>query len=417
MQITFTLDTQELQRLRHLRLVQGKNDYQIPAVEPLYQQAREFIAKYKKNGYGFILLELLHAAGVKMLGEPRSTPQERSLFAVGGLYLTLDIGHTDLAIRKTFGDFTSGFSHQFGVALAVMSMSEAFSIDWDQLIPIPVSNTPTLDYEAPIPGTANWLHLEAKGVTSRNSRNAARVSAYCKKLNHPVGQTKSVSSPRKQPPYPTAMIGIIIEASRDHRKGVLEIIDPDYKVEAQRRQPQNQKAGRYWHYAGVARFAGLNNVADEFVYRARNLIASGRSNARLRQVDFEAKAEFERQGNSLVGLQWILSDSIDPAGGIWFYHGVEKERIRRILEDDEFPGCQPFSTRFLLDADIEKKAVGALDQADPTAETQLSRTAESFLPDGSFFGIGFGSIEGLLEVDAQQTDLDKLVIATLSKLE
>ena len=89
MQITFTLDTQELQRLRHLRLVQGKNIYQIPAVDPLYRQAREFITKYKKDGYEFVLLQLLHAAGVKMLGEPRSTPQERSLFAVGGLYLTL----------------------------------------------------------------------------------------------------------------------------------------------------------------------------------------------------------------------------------------------------------------------------------------------------------------------------------------
>lgn len=415
MQITFTLDTQELQRLRHLRLVQGKDDYQIPTVDPLYQHARKFIEDHKKKGYGFILLQLLHAAGVKMLGEPRSTPQDRSLFAVGGLYLILDITHTDLAIRKTFGDFTSGFSHQFGVALAVMSMSEAFGIHWNQLTPIPVSSTPTLDYEAQIPGTTDWLHLEAKGITSRNSRNAARVSAYCKKLDHPSAQAKSVNSPRRSLPNPTAMIGILIEASQDHhRKGVLEIIDPDYKVEAQKRQPQNQRAGRYWHYAGVARFAGLNNVADEFVYRARNLAATGRSNARLRQLDFDAKAEFERQGNSLVGLQWMLSDTTDPAGGIWFYHGVEKERIRRIMADDEFLICQPFSTRSSLNQSVSPKAVDIASESDEANDLQRRQTAENLLPDGSFFGIGYGRIEGLLEVDSQRIDLDELKIATLS---
>ena len=414
MQITFTLDTQELQRLRHLRLVQGTDIYKIPADNPLYQQARDFIEKYKKDGYEFTLLQLLHAAGVKMLGEPRRTPKDRSLLAVGGLYLTLDVTHTDLAIRKTFGDFTSGFSHQFGVALAVMSMSEAYGIDWDKLIPIPVSSIPTLDYEAQIPGTADWLHLEAKGVTSSNSRSAARVSAYCKKLDHPNAQTKSVNSPRKLPPHPTAMIGIIIEASRNHRKGVLEIIDPDYKIDAQRRQPENQKAGRYWHYAGVARFAGLNNVADEFVHRARSLVATGRSSARLRQVDFGTEAEFERQGNSLVGLQWMLGDGTDSSGSVWFYHGVEKERIRRIMADDDFPDCKPFSVRSLLNQSVAKDADDTAADSGEFSIRQRRQTAESLFPDGSFFGVGYGRIDGLLEVESQETDLDKLEIARLS---
>ena len=147
--------------------------------------------------------------------------------------------------------------------------------------------------------------------------------------------------------------------------------------------------------------------------RATNLINTGRSNPDLRQIEYQQKAEFERQGNELVGLQWRLSETADPAGGIWFYHGVEKERIRRIVEADDFPECQPFSTRFLLDGNVEKEIVDA-EQSNPTAEPQLRRTAENLLPDGSFFGIGFGRIEGLIEADARENNLDQLKIAILS---
>lgn len=414
MEITFPLDIQALRRSRRLRLLPGTGRYKIPQADPVYQKAREFVDQYQNDGYEFVLLQLLHATGVKMLGLPSATPRNTTLFAAGGLYLALDQTHSDLAIHNTFDDFTSGFSHQFGVALAIMSMSEAFGIDWDNLTAIPVSSSQTLDYEAQIPETQNWLHLEAKGVTSEAGRASARRDAYCKKLVHPSPRQKSVNSPRRTHAQTTAMIGIIIEASRNNGKGVLEIIDPAFKIDAEVRRPENQKAGCYWHYSGVARFAGLNNVAEEFMNRANNLISGSPSRVKLRQISFQQKAEFERQGRELVGLQWRLSETADPAGGIWFYHGVEKERIRRIIEDDDFPECQPFSTRSLLNPSMDKEAVDTTAESGESTNVQRRQTAENLFPDGSFFGVGYGQIDGLLEVESQQTNLDKLGIASLS---
>ncbi len=408
MQITFPLDINAMQRLRLLSLVKGTGTYSVPNSD-LYQKVHLFFDKYK-DGYSFDMLTLLHVAGVKML-EGRLTPTRNvALFAAGGLFLSLDQAHSDLAVHNVFDDFTSGFSHQFGVALAVMAMSEAYRIDWDKMEAIKITNKKqTLDYDAQIPGTNNRLHLEAKGVTSEIGRNQARRSAHCKMVINP----KEVRSAKRTLPSPTAMIGVITEASRGNSKGVIEIIDPEFKISPETSQEENQRAGRYWHYAGVARFAGLNNVATEFMHRANALVNTGRSNPSLQQIDFNQRAEFEREGSELVGLQWRLSETADPAGGIWFYHGVEKERIRRIVEADDFPECQPFSTRFSLDANIEKDTVGA-SQSDPTAEPQLRRTAENLLPDGSFFGIGFGPIDGLIEANARENDLDQLKIATLS---
>ncbi len=411
MEITFPLDIHALERTRYLRLVKGAGTYAIPD-NALYKQVHEFFTTHNKKhlGYPFKMLTLLHATGVKML-EGRLTPtRDVALFAAGGLYLSLDQTHPNLAIHNVFDDFTSGFSHQFGVAVAVMAMSEAYGIDWDKMEAIKVTNNKqTLDYDAQIPGTNNRLHLEAKGVTSETGRNQARRSAHCKMVVNP----KRVRSTKKVLQTPTAMIGAITEASRGNSQGVLEIIDPDFKISSETSQPQNQLAGRYWHYAGVARFAGLNNVADEFMARATSLIATGRSNPRLRQVSFQQKAEYERQGNSLVGLQWMLCETTDPAGGVWFYHGVERERIRRIMADDNFPECQPFSRRSLLNPSESPEADDVAGQSDELADSARRRTAENLLPDGSFFGIGFGRIDGLLEVDAQQADFDKLGIATL----
>ena len=144
-------------------------------------------------------------------------------------------------------------------------------------------------------------------------------------------------------------------------------------------------------------------------YPGRHLVSKG-----TRFFQHLQKAEFERQGSTLVGLQWRLSESVDPTGGVWFYHGVERERIRRILADDGFPECQPFSTRSLLNSSVSLKAVDVIAQPDEDADSLRRQIAENMLPDGSFFGIGFGKIDGLLEVDAQQTDLDKLKLATLS---
>jgi len=157
----------------------------------------------------------------------------------------------------------------------------------------------------------------------------------------------------------------------------------------------------------------MNNVATEFMHRADALVNTGRSNPTLQQIDFDQRAEFERQDNELVGLQWRFSETADPTGGIWFYHGVEKERIRRIIEDDDFPDCQPFSTRFLLDTSTTPKAIEESFQAGDAADPRRLQTAENLLPDGSFFGIGFGPIDGLIEANSRESNLDQLKTAIL----
>ena len=73
-----------------------------------------------------------------------------------------------------------------------------------------------------------------------------------------------------------------------------------------------------------------------------------------------------------------------------------------------------FQHTVLLNTDVLPKTADAVAQSDEGSDSLRRQIAENMLPDGSFFGIGFGKIDGLLEVDAQQTDLDKLKLATLS---
>ena len=181
MQLVFPLDQQALVRARFLNLFQNPHPRYAIKSKPIYQPVKNFLNKYS-NGYPFRLIKLLHVAGTKMLGYPCKQPfVKRSLFASGGLYLAIDADHPDLAVRQHFGDFTSGFSYQFGVALSIMAMSDAFRIPWGKLTPIPVHRRKVLDYTAKIPNTNSWLHLEAKGVTSDSSRANARRSIYNKK--------------------------------------------------------------------------------------------------------------------------------------------------------------------------------------------------------------------------------------------
>jgi len=198
------------------------------------------------------------------------------LFAAGGLYLALDSSHANLAFQNTFGDFTSGFSHQYGVALATMTMSGAFNVPWDRMVPIPVKGRKELDYEVPI-GANAWLRLEAKGVvTSRSNanRNAAKANAFKKKLDpdSPAG----APSVRRTFQDPTAMIAVVTEAGRSPSENgsltvMLTVIDPPLATSDERRKPNNQEAAYWSHYARIASAAGLFRLAAFFDWRRFSL--------------------------------------------------------------------------------------------------------------------------------------------------
>ena len=99
---------------------------------------------------------------------------------------------------------------------------------------------------------------------------------------------------------------------------------------------------------------------------------------------------FDRE---LVGVQWRLSDSPDSEDDVWFYHGVDTERISRLVEGHEFPTTEAYDRH--EPRVTQEHAVGGL------------------LPDGSYFGMGIGPRAGLLVIDQQETDLEELDIASL----
>ena len=385
--ISFDVDLSSLCRNRIISLRQGKKQYAIPT-EPVYQDLLQFL-NLNKQGYRFSLIDLLHVAGIKMLGLPSVTKRKVTLFATGGLYLTLDHNHPDLAIRKTFGDFTSGFSHLFGVAIAVMLASEAYSIPWDCLNPIPVNKKRTLDYQVELPNNSGWLQLEAKGVTSETSLSNAKQSTYRKKIINP----RKLQSRKKQFADPTAMVGVITQAARKpSERGVIEVVDPEYDPEPRTRLPNNQRAGMFLHYAGIARFAGLPNVADELSQRANALIKGQDYLIHRRRFEFNQRGLTEIQGLEVIGVQWRIYNSIADESNLWFYHAMDLKRLSLLLGKNEFLPTRPYHRN-----EVNKG----------------NRLIESFLPDGSYFGIGLEPQEGLEIINQQETDLDRLQLIEL----
>lgn len=385
--ISFDVDLSSLCRNRTISLRQGKRQYAIPP-EPVYQDLLQFL-KQNKQGYRFSLIDLLHVAGIKMLGLPSVTKRKVTLFATGGLFLTLDHSHPDLAIRKTFGDFTSGFSHLFGVAIAVMLASDAYSIPWDNLNPIPVAKKRTLDYQVELPNNCGWLQLEAKGVTSETSLSNAKQSTYRKKIINPINP----QSRKKQFAAPTAMVGVITQAARKtSERGVIEVIDPEYDPEPRARLSNNQLAGKFLHYVGNARFAGLPNVADELTQRANALINGQDYLIHRRKLEFSERGKTEIQGQEVIGVQWRIYNSIADESNLWFYHAMDLKRLTLLLSENMFLPTRPYHRNEVNEG---------------------SRLIESFLPDGSYFGIGLEPQEGLEIVDQQETDLDQLQLIEL----
>jgi hypothetical protein len=391
MQLVFPLDRWEITRTRYIpiRDVSSPARYQIKP-DPIYDPVCDLLRQYKSQGYPFALLNLLHAAGEKMLAPiGKKISRKRSLFASGGLFLALNARHENLALRQQFGDFTSGFSHQFGVALTIMTMSEAFKISWDKLTPIRVGRAKSLDYQANIPD--GLLYVEAKGVTSEDSKNNARSSIYKKK----VEARKSTS------PEPIAMIGVIVQAvhggrsgnapggsSRIPNKALIEIIDPEPPEHVARLSEADEKAILYRHYAGAALFAGLPFIAEEFLLRA-NALQAGQSRLinPFQNFHINKNSIFTAFSRNLIGVQWRPGDTSNSQEDAWFYQAMDYDILHDILTQENFPLTKWY--HYYESSSYEDHI-------------------ENLLPDGSYFGIGTKSMNGLLTVEQGETDIWRL---------
>jgi hypothetical protein len=281
-----------------------------------------------------------------------------------------------------------------------MSMSEAFGIPLDKLSPVPVQGKRVLDYIAEIPNGSGWLQLEAKGVTSFDGRSNARRD-ICKKKNI-VSQSLQKNN-QGSVINQTAMIGVIIQAVHEgrmsitssHKKvpaiieqGIIEIVDPDSNTDLVPLHASSQKASLYWHYAGAAIFAGLYDIAAEFVDRANALI-SGRSRPlQLQNLHFDERNALEVSRRKLVGVQWRPSDIADQTDDVWFYQAIDKNVIRDILVDEIFPSTEPYHYHEPL--------------------SSREGYVENILPDGSYFGIGIIPRDALRKVDQRGINLRDL---------
>jgi hypothetical protein len=276
-------------------------------------------------------------------------------------------------------------------------MSEAFNVPWHKMVPIPIRGRKELDYEICLPNSSNWLRLEAKGVISakRNSGSSNRKNAirgaYLKKLNVPA----NFASGKRSFSDPTAMVGVVTQAARSSgENGVMEIVDPDFDTSKDRRAKDNQVAAMFLHYAGVARFAGLNNVSDELLERAGALV-NRQGRLSKHGLEFDQRALFEADNRVFAGVQWRVGDGTDGESDIWFYHGADIKPILELVQQNEFISTHPFyrSDDYISDKEPER--------------------IENILPDGSYFGVGIGRRDGLIAINRQETDLDELQIAKL----
>jgi hypothetical protein len=246
-----------------------------------------------------------------------------------------------------------------------------------------------LDYQVELPNNQGWLQLEAKGVTSETSLSSAKQSTYRKKIINP----SIPRSRKKQFATPTAMVGVITQAARKPgERGVVEVIDPEYDPDPRTRLPNNQLAGRFLHYAGITRFAGLTNVADELTQRAEALVKGQNQLAYNRKFYFNERGLTEIQGHQFIGVQWRINNTIADESNLWFYHAIELKRLKHLLVGNEFLPTRPIH---------------------PNEANERARIVESFLPDGSYFGIGLDQHDGLAIVDSQETDLNRLQLIEL----
>ena len=145
------------------------------------------------------------------------------------------------------------------------------------------------------------------------------------------------------------MIGVITEAVvNSTKRGVIEIVDPEIPFDPTRRQSQNLLAGRYWHFAGVAKFAGLNGLATEFIRRSNNLVDGNSNRLQLSRISFREELGLRIYNRRFIGHQWNLSESSDAEEDIWFYQAFDQAFINQILSN-QFPEVTYYSQETIVE--------------------------------------------------------------------
>src|SRR5438552_653437 len=149
-------------------------------------------------------------------------------------------------------------------------------------------------------------------------------------------------------------------------RGLIEIIDPELDQDLIKVTDTDIIAGKYWHFAGVALFAGLNNVAEEFAQRASALAVGRKRAIRLQNYYLRPDREFHVEGHSLIGVQWQPSNVPQGSQDVWFYQAANWEYLSKILGGKDFPAPYSPSDTFSDRDDL----------------------VENMFSDGSYFGIG-----------------------------
>src|ERR1051326_3386662 len=145
------------------------------------------------------------------------------------------------------------------------------------------------------------------------------------------------------------MVSVITRAARKvGEKGCIEIADPDLDVNAERRSDQNKLAGQYLHYSALARFAGMHRLGEIFDARADALIEKGEHPSKIKLLEFDDRAILRLGDHLVAGVQWKIGEGNDSED-VWFYHGVDVERLKIIALEDEIPKCDPYFTKMNAD--------------------------------------------------------------------
>ncbi len=225
-----------------------------------------------------------------------------------------------------------------------------FDLPLDDLNPIEVGKQKTLDYAALLLNAPVILQVEAKGVTSDDSRSSARQSIVQKK--RASGNTVILRGGQTLTNQQAIKIGIIVQASCRKRngaasrtrrtsaqpgRGLIEIIDPEPDEQARTVSKEAILAGKYWHFTGVALFAGLHDVAVEFAQRAIALTQGQKRIFSLRHFDVPPQEIFHLRGRDFVGVQWQPSARPQSNQDVWFYQAVDITILQQLLAEERFP--------------------------------------------------------------------------------
>lgn len=138
----------------------------------------------------------------------------------------------------------------------------------------------------------------------------------------------------------------------------------------------------------------MEAVAEEYISRIRQLTSSHQFRLRPRSFEPTNRGVASINGRAVVGVQWRLGSGLNPISPnaatqdeVWFYQGMALSRLNQVLEN-ELPELPSFHYNPNNDSATE----------DDFFDSAEAGVIHSFLPDGSYFGMGAGQLPGLLPI-------------------